>query len=187
MVRIKGMQTPDPDAPWNEIIPELWMGGHHYGNADGVRVPAVVGTEFDMVISLFQAEGHGPDPSVEHHHLTIPDAPLHADQLTAARQLATIAAAAVRAHRTVMVRCQYGYNRSGLVVAQTLLDLGYSVEDAIPLIRQQRSPYALNNEFFVSYLTTGLDDASRMAARQGAHSSDSVCLDKAHPWCKESK
>lgn len=191
MVRINGMQTPDPDAPWNEIIPELWMGGHHYGNADGVRVPAVVGAEFDMVISLFQAEGHGPDPNVEHHHLTIPDAPLHAEQLAAARKLATIAAAAVRAHRTVMVRCQYGYNRSGLVVAQTLLDLGYSVEDAIPLIRQRRSPYALNNEFFVGYLTTGLEaaqlDASRMAARQDAHTPDSVCLDKAHLWCKEPK
>ncbi|MFX0573828.1 protein-tyrosine phosphatase family protein [Nocardia nepalensis] len=156
MVRIEGMQTPDADAPWHEIVPQLWMGGHHYGS-DGVRVPAVVGTEFDVVISLFQADGHGPGPGVEHHNLAIPDAALHAEQLAAARELAAIAAAAVRAHRTVMVRCQYGYNRSGLVVAQTLLDLGYSVDDAIALIRRRRSPYALNNEFFVNYLTTGLD------------------------------
>ncbi|MEU0501844.1 hypothetical protein [Nocardia sp. NPDC005998] len=159
MVQIKGMQTPDADAPWDEIVPQLWMGGHHYGNGDGVRVPAVVGIEFDVVISLFQADGHGPGPGVEHHHLAIPDAPLHAEQLAAARELAAIAAAAVRAQRRVMVRCQYGYNRSGLVVAQTLLDLGYSVGDAITLIRRRRSPYALNNEFFVNYLTTGLDTA----------------------------
>ncbi|WP_433757371.1 protein-tyrosine phosphatase family protein [Nocardia sp. CA-135398] len=152
-------RTPDADAPWHEIVPQLWMGGHHYGNADGVRVPAIVGTEFDVVISLFQADGHGPGPDVEHHHLAIPDAELRAEQLTAARELARIAAAAVRADRCVMVRCQYGYNRSGLVVAQTLLDLGHSVDDAIALIRLRRSRYALNNEFFVNYLTIGLDGA----------------------------
>lgn len=157
MDRPSRVQTPDADAPWNEIVPQLWMGGHHYGNADGVRVPAIVGTEFDVVISLYQAEGHGPGPDVEHHHLAIPDAVLHAEQLAAARALARIAAAAVRAERSVMVRCQYGYNRSGLVVAQTLLDLGHSVDDAIALIRLRRSRYALNNEFFVKYLTIGLD------------------------------
>lgn len=148
---------PDADAPWNEIVPQLWMGGHHYGNAEGLRVPVIVGTEFDVVISLFQAEGHGPGPDVEHHHLTIPDAALLAEQLAAARELARIAAAAVRADRSVMVRCQYGYNRSGLVVAQTLLELGHSIDDAIALIRQRRSRHALNNEVFVTYLTTGLE------------------------------
>ncbi|WP_433681110.1 protein-tyrosine phosphatase family protein [Nocardia sp. CA-119907] len=163
MVRIEGMRTPDADAPWDEIVPQLWMGGHHYGNGDGVRVPAVVGTEFDVVISLFQADGHGPGPGIEHHHLAIPDAQLHAEQLAAARGLAAIAAAAVRARRIVMVRCQYGYNRSGLVVAQTLLDLGYAVDDAIALIRRRRSPHALNNEYFVNYLTTGLDTAQGLS------------------------
>jgi hypothetical protein len=44
-----------------------------------------------------------------------------------------------------------------LVVAQTLLDLGHAVDDAIALIRLRRSRYALNNEFFVKYLTIGLD------------------------------
>ncbi|MEV6135923.1 hypothetical protein AB0L63_07640 [Nocardia sp. NPDC051990] len=150
-------QIPDANAPWNEIVPQLWMGGHHYGNAEGVRVPAIVGTEFDVVISLFQAEGHGPGPDVEHHHLAIPDTALHAEQLAAARELARIAAAAVRADRSVMVRCQYGYNRSGLVVAQTLLELGHSVDNAIALIRRRRSRHALNNEFFVTYLTAGLE------------------------------
>ncbi len=151
------IQTPDADAPWHEIVPQLWMGGHHYGNTEGVRVPVIVGTEFDVVISLYQADGHGPGPDVEHHHLGIPDAALRADQRAAARELARIAAAAVRADRSVMVRCQYGYNRSGLVVAQTLLDLGHSVDDAIALIRRRRSRYALNNEFFVEYLTSGLE------------------------------
>jgi protein-tyrosine phosphatase len=158
-VRIEGRDTPDPDAPWHEIIPQLWMGGHHYGAADGVRVSAVVGAEFDVVISLYRLDGHGPAAGVEHHYLDIPDGPLLPDQVGAARAMATIAAAAVRAGRQVLVRCQFGYNRSGLVVAQTLADLGYSMDDAILLIRRRRSPWALHNELFVNYLTTGLDGA----------------------------
>ncbi|MBE1532023.1 protein-tyrosine phosphatase family protein [Actinomadura algeriensis] len=61
--------------------------------------------------------------------------------------------------RRVLVRCHSGYNRSGLVVAQALVHLGYSVEDAIFLVRFRRSKWALNNSLFVDYLTTGLDVA----------------------------
>jgi protein-tyrosine phosphatase len=156
-MRIVGRETPDPEAPWHEIVPQLWMGGHHYGDADGIRVPAVVAAEFDVVISLFQAEGHGPAPDVEHHYLDIPDGELLPEQIGAARTMATIAAAAVRAQKRVLVRCQFGYNRSGLVVAQALADLGYPIDEAIVLIRSRRSPWALHNELFVNYLKVGLD------------------------------
>ncbi|MFC1412516.1 MFS transporter [Streptacidiphilus sp. N1-12] len=44
------------------------------------------------------------------------------------------------------MRCHSGYNRSGLVVAQTLIELGQDPLAAIALVRQKRSPWALNNQ-----------------------------------------
>jgi protein-tyrosine phosphatase len=58
------------------------------------------------------------------------------------------------------VRCQYGYNRSGLVIAQTLMELGMDAVSAIDLIRRRRSPWALHNLIFEQYLRTGLDIAA---------------------------
>jgi protein-tyrosine phosphatase len=89
----------------------------------------------------------------------MPDAALTAFQIDQVRQLAVIAATAVRTGGTTLVRCHAGYNRSGLVVAQTLIELGDDARDAVQLIRQRRSPWALHNELFVQYLTAGLDIA----------------------------
>jgi protein-tyrosine phosphatase len=63
------------------------------------------------------------------------------------------------AGRSTLVRCHAGLNRSGLVVAQALVELGLGVPEAIALIRQRRSPWALNNELFVRYLESGLPTA----------------------------
>ena len=42
------------------------------------------------------------------------------------------------------------------MVVQSLGHLGYGVDDAIFLVRYRRSKWALNNDLFVDYLTTGL-------------------------------
>lgn len=59
-----------------------------------------------------------------------------------------------------MVRCHSGYNRSGLVVAQCLVDRGLTPAEAVARVRRGRSPWALNNQAFTSYLTAGLDIAA---------------------------
>ena len=59
--------------------------------------------------------------------------------------------------KKVLVRCQAGWNRSGICVALTLMKDGYKAKDAIDLIRARRSPHALCNEDFVRYL----EDLSR--------------------------
>lgn len=61
------------------------------------------------------------------------------------------------------MRCDSGYNRSGLVTAQCLLELGQDAGAAVYLIRRRRSPWALNNGTFQQYLTTGLDVAQLLA------------------------
>ncbi|MFB6888914.1 protein phosphatase [Kitasatospora sp. NPDC056327] len=155
--------APEPQAPWNEVRPRLWQGGHFWAGPDGEVQTAVVGAEFDLVISLFTRPGHGPHPGVDHLISEIPDGPLTAEQLHSVQQLAVTAAEVVRNDRTVLVRCHSGYNRSGLVVAQTLIELGQDPATAIALIRHSRSPWALNNQTFEQYLSTGLDVAYLLA------------------------
>ncbi|MFD0256825.1 protein phosphatase [Kitasatospora indigofera] len=155
--------APEPQAPWNEVRPLLWIGGHFWAGPDGAARTAVVGTEFDLVISLFTRPGHGPAPGVDHLISEIPDAPLTAEQLDSVRRLAVTAAGAVRSGRTVLVRCRSGYNRSGLVVVQALIELGQDPGGAIALVRRQRSSWALNNPAFQQYLSTGLDVACLLA------------------------
>ncbi|MFJ8011115.1 protein phosphatase [Streptomyces sp. NPDC096339] len=157
--RQKDRGVPDPRDPWNEITAGLWMGGHHWTDPLGEGHAAVVGTEFGLVISLFSRPGHGPDPGIEHLVAEMPDRPLTAGQIHTVQQLARTAALAVRTGRTVLVRCHSGYNRSGLVVAQALIELGWETATAIDTIRKKRSSSALNNRIFEEYLTTGLDVA----------------------------
>lgn len=158
-MRTKGRGAPDASSPWDEIVPRLWMGGHFYRDSAGSRSPAIVGGEFDLVISLYAREGHGPDGSVEHLCVEVPDGALTSEEIEGVCAAAKLAAESVRDGRRVLVRCHSGYNRSGLVVAQALIDQGYSAADAIFLIRYRRSKWALNNPLFVDYLNTGLDVA----------------------------
>jgi protein-tyrosine phosphatase len=58
----------------------------------------------------------------------------------------------------VLVRCQAGLNRSGLVTALILIKDGLSPERAIALIREGRGEHALFNQNFADWL---LADALR--------------------------
>ncbi|MFJ8232816.1 protein phosphatase [Streptomyces sp. NPDC094448] len=165
--RQRDRDMPGPQAPWDEIIPGLWMGGHYWTDPAGELQPVIVGGEFDLVVSLFTRSGHGPQPGTEHLVAEIPDDPLSADQIGAVQRLAHTTAHAVQNGRTTLVRCHSGYNRSGLVVAQALIQLGQEATAAIDLVQEKRSPWALNNATFRNYLTTGLDVARLLTGLQG--------------------
>jgi protein-tyrosine phosphatase len=143
------------------------MGGHYWTDPAGERQPVIVSSEFDMVVSLFTRSGHGPRPGVEHLVTEIPDGPLTPQQIDAVQQMAHATAHAIEAGRTTLVRCHFGYNRSGLVVAQALVHLGHEATAAIQLMQQKRSPWALNNPIFQEYLTTGLEVAYLLTGLQG--------------------
>jgi hypothetical protein len=73
------------------------------------------------------------------------------------REVAAFAASLVRSHCRVLVHCTEGLNRSGVVVARTLVDLGWSAGDGIDLVRKQRGLTedgfpALSNPHFVDWL-----------------------------------
>ncbi|ATW51364.1 protein-tyrosine phosphatase family protein [Streptomyces xantholiticus] len=152
--------VPEPRTRWDEITTGLWVGGHVWSDAGRRHRDVVVADEFDVVISLYTRQGHGPADGVEHLVVPIPDDWLTADEIDLVRRVALTAADAVRAGRRVLVRCYSGYNRSGLVAAQTLIELGHDAEGAIDRVRLRRSSWALHNAAFEQYLLTGLDIAS---------------------------
>jgi len=86
--------APEPQEPWNEVTSRLWLGGHFWAGPDGEGQAAVVGDEFDLVISLFTREGHEPNPGVDHLISEITDSPLTAEHLHSVQRLAVTAAEA---------------------------------------------------------------------------------------------
>lgn len=147
----RATRVPLCDDPWNEVVPGLFQGGHD------VRSQArtcVVDDEFDVVISMVTRGGYGPADGVEHHVLRMADAAVDAGVAARVQSLAELAANAVRDGRRVLVRCSGGLNRSGLVVASTLVALGHDVPTALELVRRARGPWALTNPMFVQHLRT---------------------------------
>ena len=71
----------------------------------------------------------------------------------------------------VLIRCQAGMNRSGLVTALVLVMAGLTPGQAVTLIRQRRSPGALFNEHFVEWLInegeSAVADARRVSPSRG--------------------
>lgn len=144
---------------WNEIVPGLFMGSHTFVDPTNPlrRLRVQVGREFDLVVSLCVGvcarSQFGPPRDVEHLLLDIEDDELSDVEYAAAEGLAhKHIRPAVNAGEKVLVRCHAGFNRSGLVVAMTLAQMGFDMDDAIDLIREKRSPNALSNHFFVAYL-----------------------------------
>lgn len=62
-----------------------------------------------------------------------------------------------KAGKRVLIRCQAGLNRSGLVMALVLIRDGYSAADAIELIRSRRGGAALCNSTFERWLLESAD------------------------------
>jgi protein-tyrosine phosphatase len=73
------------------------------------------------------------------------------------QELAGFIASLVTSGRRVLVHCTEGLNRSGVVVARALMDMGMTATEAIDLVRQRRGPSvdgfpALSNPAFEDWL-----------------------------------
>jgi protein-tyrosine phosphatase len=72
-------------------------------------------------------------------------------------ELAAFIASLVTSGRRVLVHCTEGLNRSGVVVARALMDMGMTAGEAIDLVRRGRGPSvdgfpALSNPAFEEWL-----------------------------------
>jgi protein-tyrosine phosphatase len=72
---------------------------------------------------------------------------------TSVRGLSSFVARLIDERKDVLVHCRSGHNRSGMVCARSLIELGWKPDDAIQAVRDGRSDgKALTNQTFVDWL-----------------------------------
>ena len=146
-----------PDVAPTEILPGLWMGG--LGDEEYLGCPLGDGhysfdSPFDAVITLFGDAQPSPWGAVE-LRFGFPDDDLEPTWARTCLSLAAFGHAHWSVGWRVLVRCQQGVNRSGLVTALILMLDGHKAQDAIALLRSLRGPAVLNNTSFEQWLLDG--------------------------------
>lgn len=134
----------------SEIMPGLWMGGCR----DGVRLD----DRFDHVVSLYPWGKYALADGTTRHEITMYDAGSMPNLDEVIEAAAEVSLARFEG-QTVLVHCQAGLNRSGLITALSLIIDGWEPQDAIDLLRTQRSPVVLCNDTFERWLLTEARDA----------------------------
>jgi len=120
----------------------LYQGGCQHG--------VEVGDDFQTIVSLYPWERYSRADGVDLYEIKM----LDSSDGVLEEDLFKASDAALKGLRKgkVLIHCQAGLNRSGLTAAFTLMRLGYSAQDAIDLLRRQRSQMVLCNQTFVAQL-----------------------------------
>lgn len=127
----------------SKIEDTLWTGGC----IDGVKLP----DDFHLVISLYPWEKYQLGPDTERVEVKLFDSADIPDE-TQLHDLADLVNSKRADGHRVLVHCQAGLNRSGLVAALSLIEAGYEPADAIALLREKRCSVVLCNEHFERWL-----------------------------------
>ena len=135
----------------DEILPNLWIGGHPK-NID----------EFKYVFCLVSKYSY---PVASHQTVTIAPFEDVTEQELPGDFLHDLADQVLHCHRRgkTLVHCEHGLNRSALVIALALVKLGYTPADAVAHLKAVRYFDALNNRTFSAWLMKQ-DSASRSRA-----------------------
>jgi protein-tyrosine phosphatase len=134
----------------SRIAPKLWQGAEPprgpYLKAHGADVLILCAKELQLPAAFF--------PGVEVFHAPLEDKPRapNSEEIAIASAAARFVVANLRAGKRVLVTCQMGLNRSGLVSALALRELtGTSGLACLQHVRAQR-PNALFNNHFGAFL-----------------------------------
>ena len=156
--------------PASEIAPGLWMGGTCRDETIGVVQPMLGYSperDYDAILTLY-AWAAPARWGVEERRFGFPDRQVIAEYVPVIHDLADWAHDRWSSGLRVLIRCQGGMNRSGLLVALTLVRAGHTPEAAIELIREKRHPWALNNQSFVRLVGQDRDHcAMRIGGNHG--------------------
>jgi protein tyrosine phosphatase len=142
---------------WNEIIPGLWQGGTadhdtvHTSRKQRRDAAYIQPQDFDTVITLY-AWAQPVDWFVKEMRFGFWDAGVESMPIVEVFEVARLAYEEWSNDRKVLIRCQAGLNRSGLITALVMMMAGYSADEAISLIREKRSRHALCNPEFEAWL-----------------------------------
>lgn len=143
----------EPTSLYSEIAPNLFMGGTDdedviHNASTGARRTDL---PFDAIVTMY-AWAQPADWKVQEFRYGVPDAAIEHIDLGRLKQAVDFGYNRWMAGDRVLVRCQAGLNRSGLVTALILMSTGLDAESAIALIRTNRAEIALFNEHYVEWL-----------------------------------
>jgi len=139
---------------YSMIAPNLFQGG-----TDDLDVIHLAQTNnrprtdlpFDAIVTMY-AWARPADWNIQEFRYGVPDASIKDIDLDRLRQAVEFGYDRWKAGDRVLVRCQAGLNRSGLVLALILIKDGKTPQEAITCIREGRGPDALFNNNFFSWL-----------------------------------
>ena len=146
----------NPISLYSEILTNLFMGGTD--DEDVIHIPARIYSRredlpFDSMVTMY-AWARPADWNVQEFRYGVPDASIKDIDLNRLRQAVEFGYDRWKQGDRLLVRCQAGLNRSGLVMALILIKDGFTPYQAIDLIRQRRTDIALFNENFANWLLT---------------------------------
>ena len=138
------------------IAPNLFQGGTD--DLDVIHLPLTNNRKrtdlpFDAIVTMY-AWARPADWDVQEFRYGVPDASISDIDLARLRDAVEFGYARWKSGDRVLIRCQAGLNRSGLVIALLLIKDGMSPERAIALIREGRGEDALFNTSFSTWLLT---------------------------------
>lgn len=139
---------------YNEILPGLFMGGTADNDVIDVAKPLRNLNEiqeFDSVVTCY-SWAQPMSWYVHENRFGFADGPMDEVTFLKIRELAEWLHSEWKSGRKCLSRCAAGWNRSGIILALVLMREGYTADQAIVLIREKRSPNALNNIDFVIWL-----------------------------------
>ena len=138
------------------IAPNLFQGGTE--DLDVIHLPQTnnrprTDLPFDAIVTMY-AWARPADWNVQEFRYGVLDASINDINLDRLRQAVEFGYDRWKQGDRVLIRCQAGLNRSGLVTALILIKDGFTAEKAIELIRESRGEDALFNTHFTSWLLT---------------------------------
>jgi hypothetical protein len=143
-----------PTSLYSEIAPNLFMGG----TADEDVIHQAVAYNkartdlpFDAIITMY-AWANPADWRVQEFRYGIYDSAIADIDLDRLKQAVEFGYNRWLSGDRVLVRCQAGLNRSGLVTALIMMSTGLDAETAIEQIRKNRAEIALFNNNYVEWL-----------------------------------
>ena len=141
---------------YSMIAPNLFQGGTD--DLDVIHLPQTnnrprTDLPFDAIVTMY-AWARPADWNVQEFRYGVPDASISDINLDRLREAVDFAYDHWKAGDRVLIRCQAGLNRSGLVMALVLIKDGNTPEHAIEMIRETRGADALFNSNFTQWLLT---------------------------------
>ena len=129
------------------------MGGTHEEDeiSQPVNLDHRMTLQFDAIVTL-HAWAHPADWGIQEFRYGIPDGEMSDIDLGRLRDAVAFGLHRWSAGDRILVRCQAGLNRSGLVTGLILMCVGFTPEAAIAAIRSNRADVALCNPDFEEWL-----------------------------------